>query len=90
MQPSADVNRPISAPDVLIVKLRFRRRIEERVINRRRDLEITIDGAVDEFDFEGVELLAITDCRQRVGMDRLTRNSGSDLALFCRPCGAER
>ena len=78
------------AANIRIVKLSLGRRAEQVAIDLRRHIAITIDRAVDEFDFEGVELLAITDCRQRVGMDRLTRNSGSDLPLFCRPCEVER
>ena len=78
------------AANIRIVKLSLGRRAEQVAIDLRRHIAITIDGAVDELDFEGVESFAITDCRQRVGMDRLTRNSGSDLPLFCRPCEVER
>ncbi len=78
------------ATNIRIIKLGLGRCAEQVAIDLRRHIAITIDGAVDEFDFEDVELLAITDCRQRVGMDRLTRNSGSDLPLFCRPCEVER
>ena len=82
------------AANIRIVKLSLRRRAEQVAVDLRRHIAITINGAVDEFDFEGVELLAFTVQKEvaerRVGMDRLTRNSGGDLALFCRPCGAER
>ena len=78
------------AANIRIVKLSLGRRAEQVAIDLRRHIAITIDGTVDELDFEGVESFAITDCYQRVGMDRLTRNSGSDLPLFCRPCEVER
>jgi len=78
------------AANILIVKLSLGRRVEQVAIDLRRHIAITINGAVDELDFEGMESLAITDCCQRVGMDRLTRNSGSDLELFFSPSGAER
>ena len=72
--------------NVRIVKLSLGRCVEEVAIDLRRHIAITIDGAVDELDFEGMESLAVTDGCQRVGMNRLARNSGSDLALFFRPC----
>ena len=78
------------AANIFIVKLSLRRRAEQVAIDLRRHIAITIDGTVDELDFEGMESLAVTDCCQRVGMDRLTRNSGSDLALLFRPRGVER
>jgi len=73
------------AANIFIVKLSLRRRAEQVAIDLRRHIAITIDGTVDELDFEGMESLAVTDCCQRVGMNRLPRNSGSDLALFFRP-----
>ena len=78
------------AANIRIVKLSLGRRPKQVAIDFRRHITIAIDGAVNELDFQGVESLAITDRCQRLGMDRLTRNSGSDLALFRRPCGLER
>ena len=78
------------AANIRIVKLGLGRRDEQVVVDLRRHIAITIDGAIDKLDFEGAESLAITDGCQCLGMDRLTRNSGSDLALFCRRCGVER
>ena len=49
------------AANIGIIKLGFGRRTEEVAINLRRHIAITIDGAVDELDFEGVESFAITD-----------------------------
>jgi hypothetical protein len=70
------------AADVRIVKLRLGGRAEELAIDLGRHIAVTIDGAVDELDFEGVESLTITDSRQCMRMDGLTCDSRSDLALF--------
>ena len=78
------------AANIRIIKLGLGRCPEQIAINPRRHIAVTIDGAVNELDFERVKSLTITDCDQGVGMDRLTRNSGSDLALFCRRCAVER
>ena len=78
------------AANIGIVKLSLGQCAEQVAIDLGRHIAITVDGAVDELDFEGMESLAVTDCCQRVGMDWLTRNSGSDLALLFRPCGIER
>jgi len=77
------------AANVRIVKLSLGRSVEQVAIDLRWHIAITIDGAVDELDFKGVETPTISDCCQGVRMDRLTRNVGSDLALFCRPGGDE-
>ena len=78
-----------TAADIRIVKLGLGWRTEQVAIDLGWHIAVTIDGAVDELDFECVEAFAITDCRQSVRMDRLTRNAGSDLALLSRPCGIE-
>ena len=78
------------ATNIRVVKLSLGWRAEQVAIYLRGHIAITINGAVDELDFEGMESLAITDCCQRVGMDRLTRNSGSDLELFFSRSGVER
>jgi hypothetical protein len=63
------------AADICVVKLGFGWRIQELAIDLRRHVAVPIDGTIDELDFEGVKSLAVTDCRQRMRMDRLTRNS---------------
>ena len=63
------------AANIGIVKLSLGRRAEQVAIDLGWHIAITVDGAVDELDFEGMEPLAVTDCCQGVGMDRLTRNS---------------
>ena len=73
------------ATNIRIIKLGLGRCAQQVVIDLRRHIAITIDGTVDELDFEGMESLAVTDCCQRVGMNRLPRNSGRDLAWFFRP-----
>ena len=73
------------AANIGIVKLSLGRCAEQVAIDLGWHIAITVDGAVDELDFEGMESLAVTDCCQRVGMNRLPCNSGSDLALFFRP-----
>jgi len=78
------------AANIRIIKLRLGRRTQQIAIDLRRHIAVTIDGTVDELDFEGVESPAVTDCRQSVRMDRLTRNSRSDLGMFCRPGGVKR
>ena len=78
------------AADIRIVKLRLGWRAEQVAIDLRRHIAITVDSPVDELDFESVESLAITHSRQRMGMDRLTRNSRRDLALFRGAGQAER
>ena len=59
------MERPIFVPDVLVVESRFRTRVEERVVNIRRDVEITVDGAVAEFDFKRAEPFAVAHRRER-------------------------
>jgi hypothetical protein len=78
------------ASHIRVVKLGLGRRIEEVAIDFRRHIPVTIDGAVDKLDFEGAEALTITDCRQRLRMNRLTRDVRTDLALSPGPCRAER
>jgi hypothetical protein len=78
------------AANIRVVKLSLGRRTEQVAIDLRGHIAITIHGAVDELDFEGAESSAIPDCCQGMRMDRLTRNSGSDLELFFRACVAER
>ena len=78
------------AAHIRIVKLGLGGRNEQVAIDLGRHIAVAIDGAVNKLDLERVEPLAITDCCQRVGMDRLTCNSRGDLLLFCRSCGVER
>jgi hypothetical protein len=78
------------ASHIRVVKLGLGRRTEQVAIDLRRHIAVTIDGAVDKLDFEGAEALTITDCRQPLRMNRLTRDVRSDLALFPGPCGANR
>ena len=78
------------AANIRIIKLRLGRRTQQIAIDLRRHIAVTIDGTVDELDFEGAESLAVTDCRQRLRMDRLTRDSRSDLGMLCRPGGVKR
>ena len=78
------------AANIGIVKLSLGRRAEQVAIDLGWHIAITVDGTVNELDFEGMESFAVTDCCQRVGMDRLTRNSGSDLALFFCPYRVKR
>ena len=75
--------------NISIIKLGLGRRAEQVAIDLRRHIAVTVDSAVNELDFEGAEPFAVTNCHQRVRMDRLTRNSGTDLTLFCRSCGVE-
>jgi hypothetical protein len=49
-----------------VIKAGLRRRIQERGVNLRRDVEIAINRAVPKFDLEGAEPLAVADRRERL------------------------
>ena len=54
------------AANIGIVKLSLGRRAEQIAIDLWWHIVITVDGAVDELDFEGMKSLAVTDCCQRM------------------------
>lgn len=59
------MQRPIFAPDLFVIEPRFGRRIHERFVNPRRDLEITVDRAVSKLDLESAQPFTVTDSRER-------------------------
>ena len=54
------------AANIGIVKPSLGRRVEQVAIDLWWHIVITVDGAVYELDFEGMESFAVTDCCQRV------------------------
>jgi len=48
-------------------------------MNRGRHIEITVDGAVNEFDFKNVTALAVAHGRNGARFNALTRNVGDDV-----------
>src|SRR4051794_30555543 len=63
------MKRPMFVADVVVVKSRFRRGLKECVVKVGARLEVTINGAVSKFDFEGAQFLAVTN-----GSDRARLN----------------
>ena len=44
-------------------------------MHRKRDIEIAVNCAVNEFDFEDVMAFAVANLRDRARLDRLPRNA---------------
>src|SRR6266550_4372633 len=62
---------PVFAADIRVVEARFRRRDQEVVINLRGNVEIAIDSAVNEFDFQSMQPLAVTNRSEGGGSNGL-------------------
>ena len=60
-----DQNRMVMFSDVGIVEARFRFRRHQVTINRNRHIEVTVNSAVNKFDFENVTPLAIANFADR-------------------------
>jgi len=75
--PAPDMERPIFPADVRVVKDGFRRRDHEVAINVRGDIEIAIDRAVNEFDFQNMEPVAVTDGSESGGSKGLPLDMGN-------------
>jgi hypothetical protein len=71
------VKRPIFPPNIRVVIARFRRRDHEVVINFRGDVEVAIDRAVNEFDFQNMQPLAVTDGGESGGSNALALEVGN-------------
>ena len=48
-------------------------------MNRGRHIKITVDGAVNEFDFKNVPAFAVANGCNRARFNALTRNVGDDV-----------
>ena len=71
------MKRPISPPNIRVVIARFRRRDHQVVINFRGDVEVAIDRAVNEFDFQSMQPLAVTGGSEGGGLNGLTLDVGN-------------
>ena len=72
--PRPNQNRTIVFPDFGIVEARFRLRRDQVAMHRKRDIEIAVNCAVNEFDFENVTAFAVANLGNRARLDRLARN----------------
>ena len=72
--PRPNQNRTIVFPDIGIVEARFRLRRDQVAMHRKRDIEITVNRPVNEFDFENVTAFAVANLGNRARLDRLARN----------------
>src|ERR1700730_10077762 len=72
------MERPIFPADIRVVKARFRRRDHEVVINLRGDVEIAIDRAVLEFDFQSMQPLAVTGGSEGGGLNSFALDVGNN------------
>lgn len=61
--PRTHSNRKIFASDVTVIIPRLRAGDHQIAVNRLRDFEVTINGAVYKFDFQNVPAFAVADRR---------------------------
>ena len=69
--------------DIGIVKARFGFRRHQIAMNRKWDIEIAVNSAVNEFDFENVTAFAVANLCDRGRLDRLPGNPRND-GTWCR------
>ena len=72
------MERPVFPANILVVKARFRGRIQEVAINLRGDIEIAIDRAANKFDFQSMQPLAVTDGSEGAGLNRYALDMGNN------------
>jgi len=72
------MERPIFVANVRVVEPSLRTRADQRVINIRRDVEITINSAIAEFDFERAKPFAVTDRGEGGRLNRRAPDVGHD------------
>ena len=72
------MERPIFVANVRVIEPSLRRRADQRVINIRRDVEITINSTIAEFDFESAKLFAVTDRGEGGRLNRRAPDVGHD------------
>jgi hypothetical protein len=66
-------------PDIGIVETRFRFRRHQVAMHRKRNVEIAVDCAVNEFDFENVTAFTVANLCDRGRLYRLPGNPRSDV-----------
>ena len=76
--PRANAHGAIVSLDVRVVVARLRFGGDQIAIDRRWNLDISINGAVCEFDFEQVSAFAIAHLRDTTRLNALARNVRSD------------
>ncbi len=76
--PRADAHGAIVALDVQVIVARLRFGGDQIAVDRRRNIDISINGAVREFDFEQVPAFAVTHLRDAMRLNALARNVRSD------------
>ena len=67
---------PISAPNVVVVESRFGLRIQQRFVDGGRDIQVTINRAITEFDLERAEVFAELRDEERDGVANELRYAG--------------
>jgi len=66
-------------PDIGIVEARFRFRRHKVAMHRKRNVEITVNSAVNEFDLENVTAFAVANLCDRARLNRLPRDPRGDV-----------
>jgi len=72
--PRANAHGAVVALDVQVIVSRFGFGRHQIAINRRWNIDITIDGAVGEFDLQGVKTFAVTHFRDSARLNTLPQN----------------